>query len=323
MIVLLLLGVQDDAYIRGYAEALLEKEFALRGAELRVSNGVVVVRGDIPDPEPVMTALSKIDGVREVRFEEGPSTSSGWEFFPDWRLFKPLLADPRWPHFSAAFKRFSGNDDLLDSAAAVSFGEFFSLAGYDGRFELGVQAGVFATFDLDSESFDLINADYLIALPLAWREGDWSAQARIGHQSSHLGDEFLLRAAVDRVNLSYEKADVLLSWTPIDVLRLYGGAGYLVHTDPDDLKPLSLQLGLEVLVRGEWLSPVAAVDLQRFEESDSEVDVSARIGVEFRRPDTSKRRVLLLLEYYRGRNSDGQFYDEKIETIGIGLHLHF
>jgi hypothetical protein len=340
MIWVLLLAVQagpDDAYVVGYATAILEREFSLKGVQVRFADGVVTLQGDKweeTDKEKVAAALSKIPRVTRVAFQDGPSTpradQRGWELFPDWRLFSPLLADPRWPHFSAAYKAYSGGD-LLEKAASVSFGEFFSLAGYDtvdaGRFELGVQAGVFATFDMDSESFDLINADYMIGLPLAWRAGPVSAQARISHQSSHLGDEFLLRTSVDRVNLSYETADVKASYALFDQLRLYAGLGYLVHTDPEDLKPWSLQAGVEFDSRAGWfggfLSPVAALDLQRQQEGRSHIDISARVGVEFEKPDKSKRRVLLLLEYYRGRSPDGQFYDEKIETFGIGLHLHF
>ena len=55
----------------------------------------------------------------------------------------------------------------------------------------------------------------------------------------------------------------------------------------------------------------------------AEIDVSARVGVEFEKPDTSKRRVLLLVEYYRGHSPPGQFFIEKIEHIGLGLHFHF
>lgn len=336
MLWLLALAVQDDAYVVGYATAVLEREFALKGVDVRFAGGVLTLRGDPwgeADKEKVVAALSRIPGVTRVALEDGPSTArtGGWELFPDWRLFRPLLADPRWPHFSAAYKHHERDDDLLSEAAAVSFGEFFSLAGYDalapGRFELGLQAGVFATFDLDSDSFDLINADYMIGLPLSWRGGPFGTQARLYHQSSHLGDEFLLRTSVDRVNLSYEAADLKVSWVPLDPLRVYAGAGYLVHTDPEDLKPWSLQAGVEYDSRAGWwggsMSPVAALDLQRTQEGRSHIDISARVGVELTKPDTSKRRVLLLVEYYRGRNPDGQFFEEKIETVGLGLHLHF
>lgn len=335
MLALLLLALQDDAYVAGYAAAILEREFALKDVEVRVERGVITLRGEAlgeADPDKVRAALTRIPGARDVVLhkEPGERRARGWEGFPDWRLFDPLLADPRWPHFSAAYKLFAG-DERLEEAAAVSFGEFFSFVGYDagdvGRFELGAQAGVFATFDLDSESFDLINADYLIAFPLSWRLGPYSAQARVYHQSSHLGDEFLLREAIDRVNLSYEAVDLRLSAAPLDGLRLYAGGGYIVHSDPEDLDSGLLQAGIEFDTRAEWfggfLSPVGAVDLQRWEESDSDIDVSARIGVEIQRPDRAKRRILLLFEFYRGRNSDGQFYDETIKTYGLGLHLHF
>ncbi|HEX7900589.1 MAG TPA: DUF1207 domain-containing protein [Planctomycetota bacterium] len=335
MLLALLLALQgDEGYVAGYAAAILEREFSLKGVEVRFDRGRLTLRGDgwgETDKDKVVAALSKIPGVTRVELLEGPATSTGWELFPDWRLFRPLLADPRWPHFSWSYKVHSGEDDLLSESASLNFGEFFSLAGYDsagaGRFELGIQAGVFATFDMDAESFDLINADYMAGVPLAWRGGPVSAQLRFYHQSSHLGDEFLLRTSIDRVNLSYEGVDLKVSFALFEQLRLYAGAGYLLHTDPADVKPGSAQAGAEFDSRAGWfggfLSPVAALDLQRPREGGNEIDISARLGVEFEKPDTAKRRVLLLVEYYRGNNPDGQFFDEKIETIGLGLHLHF
>jgi hypothetical protein len=47
--------------------------------------------------------------------------------------------------------------------AAVSFGETFAIYRDrlgSGWWEFGVQAGVFALFDLDAPSMDLVNADY-------------------------------------------------------------------------------------------------------------------------------------------------------------------
>ena len=36
--------------------------------------------------------------------------------------------------------------------------------------ELGIQAGVFVIFDIDSQSFDLINADYLVGIPFTTKK---------------------------------------------------------------------------------------------------------------------------------------------------------
>jgi hypothetical protein len=43
---------------------------------------------------------------------------------------------------------------------------------------------------------------------------------RVLHQSSHLGDEFLLRNRTTRINLSYEALDLLLSYETEFGLRL-------------------------------------------------------------------------------------------------------
>ena len=59
--------------------------------------------------------------------------------------------------------------------------------------QLSISGAVFAQFNLDASSMDLINADYIIGFPLSYRNGSWSARARLFHQSSHLGDDFLLQ----------------------------------------------------------------------------------------------------------------------------------
>jgi hypothetical protein len=102
-------------------------------------------------------------------------------FMPRGELFTALIADPRWPHFSAAYHSYFEDPDFKD-VAAVSFGETFAL--YRDRvgqawWELGLQAGVFAVFDLDSSSFDLINSDYFVAATVAYRFGDFTALGRV------------------------------------------------------------------------------------------------------------------------------------------------
>src|SRR6185436_401482 len=130
------------------------------------------------------------------------------------------------------------DDDELEDVAAVNLGGEFPVLRWDGpadgRMQLGLQGGIFSIFDMDADSKDLVNADYRIALPLSYQRGRVSALARLLHQSSHLGDEFLLRNRVERVNLSYEAFDLMGSYTPWRPLRIYGGAGYLFDQDPSD-----------------------------------------------------------------------------------------
>jgi hypothetical protein len=252
--------------------------------------------------------------------------NTGW--LPGGMLFRPLLADPRWPHFSAAYHYYL-KDHKIDSVGAVSFGETFTL--YRNRigpvlWEAGMQAGVFAVFDLGTESYDLLNADYFVAAATGFRWKDLSMLARFYHQSSHLGDEFLLHnSEVERIDLSYEAIDLKLSYEFWPGLRVYGGGSYLVDRYPADLDPWVVQGGFEF--RSPWPSqarvrPVAALDLQSREENKWSLDLSARAGLEF--PGVILGRNLqILLEYYKGHSPNGQFYKDKIEYLGVGVHFHF
>ena len=82
-------------------------------------------------------------------------------------------------------------------SGAVGFGERWGIVRRPGEragdgWQVGLSGGVFAQFDMDADSNDLINADYVIGFPLTWRHGAWSGRFNLYHQSSHLGDELLL-----------------------------------------------------------------------------------------------------------------------------------
>jgi hypothetical protein len=149
-----------------------------------------------------------------------------------------------------------------------------------------VQAGVFAIFDLESLSFDLINTDFFVAGFAGYRLGDFSAITRVFHQSSHLGDELLLRRTrPNRVNLSYEGVDAKLSYDFPWGLRAYTGAGYLYDVDPQSLGRGSAQTGVEfrspATFFGGRLRPIAGLDLQFREENNWHTDLSLRAGFRF------------------------------------------
>ena len=353
----------DDAYVAGYAAAVLEREFNLPAPSLRVRGGVLTVaESDLAgaDRARVVTTLSRIPGVNQVEVLTAPalapSGSSGTRgsvrgdvpegtpasdearpattleyqigWLPGGILFKPLIADPRWPHFSASYQYYISNRQL-ENVAAVSFGETFTFHRnrfQDVLWEFGIQASVFSLFNLGAESKDLINADYLAAAVAGFRWKDVSALARIYHQSSHLGDEFLLtNSRVQRVNLSYEGADLRLSFEFWPGLRIYGGGGGIFDQEPADLKPWYAQGGIEF--RSPWpagarIRPVFGVDVQTRQQNDWSPDLSARAGVELLGA-LYGRNLQLLLEYFNGHSPNGQFYKDKIDYIGLGVHFHF
>ncbi len=358
-----------DAFAEGYATAVLAERFGMTPRALIVRDGVVTLpASDLAglDQDAVLAALRSVRGIVRVEIAgrvdvagsgraeraglaggapgaatatptpaeaDGAARAAARPYaaggMPGDVLFRPLVADPRWPHFSAAHHYYVGDPDFRN-VASVSFGETFALYRWDldpRWLEIGIQAGVFSIFDLDAESFDLINADYFVAAFLGYRQGAFSALARLFHQSSHLGDEFLLRRSqIDRVNLSYEGLDAKVSyelWE--DALRPYVGAGYLVRREPADVEPWFVQYGVEF--RSPWprtarFRPIAAADIQHREVNDWDADISLRAGVQLGSA-LQTRNMQLLLEYFNGRSFNGQFYRRQIDYLGIGVHFHF
>jgi hypothetical protein len=344
----------DDGYIEGYAAAILQREFSLAAPSLRVQHGVITIdAADLAsvDQAAVLAQLERIPGVARVEVRPVGAPPPAVEpppaaqpvppaaqppqlprdeqvgLLPGGVLFKPLIADPRWPHFSAAWQHYFGDPQFKD-AGAVSFGESFAI--YRAKlgptwWEIGVHAGIFSLFDL-TDSFDLVNSDYLVGIPLSFRYEDLSMQLRVFHQSSHLGDEFLLRTRTHRINLSYQSVDFKVSYELHALLRMYAGGGYLFGQDPSSLDPWSIQYGLELT--SPWPSrpsrwrPIAAVDVQHHQENDWGSDVSARAGIEIDGVLLT-RKLQFLLEYFNGHSPNGQFYRDRVQYLGIGTHFHF
>jgi hypothetical protein len=341
-----------DEYIKGYAAAILAREFKVRAASLQVSSGIVQLTATelgAADRSAVVAALTTIEGVKRVVLlndqatpraapsapSDGLDTRGGAQthlletgFLPPGLLFRPLIADPRWPRFSLGIRGYFDEDDF-GWVIAGTLGESLPLFRWtswnDHQWEVGVQAVVRPLFDRDHDD-DLLTEDYLLGMFLGWRRGPVSGIARLHHTSSHLGDEFALRGALQRVNVSYETLDVRLAWDVTPELRLYAGAGYLIRRDPSSLDPWWTQLGLEY--RSGWrpwqiLRPVAAIDLQSHETNAWRPALSLRAGTQFDSVSVLGRNLQLLLEYYIGDSRDGQFFSRDVEYLGFGVHFNF
>ena len=282
------------------------------------------------------------DSVRAVESAPGrcgvgipPSEQQGFVPLPRGDVFCPLLADPKAIRSFVTYQ--SGDaDDFASHVGSVGVADqfaFFRVGGSrpgDG-WQFGVQGGVFAQFDLEASSLDLLNADYLIGFPLTFRRSGVSGRLRLYHQSSHLGDEFLLRPdGPERENLSFESAEFLLSGDA-GALRVYAGGEYFFNRKPEDLPEALMHAGLELRQRsGAALGTVgrvrlvAAVDAKAVHDEDWNTGVSARVGFEVGRPregDTPGRRWSLLGEFYDGPSPYGQFHRNDVRLVGVGFHF--
>ncbi|HEY0635078.1 MAG TPA: DUF1207 domain-containing protein [Gammaproteobacteria bacterium] len=339
-----------DAFLAGAMTTWLEQGLGWMPGSYRltVHNGLVTIHlpeGDSARRAALQRAVPPIDGIEGINIAHGdaqhpvsPARQQVYSFlglvpdtipFPTGDIFWPLLADPKQPEFSVSLRRYLVEGDYFTTASVV-YGETFGLYRRAGeRREDGLQislaGGLFAQFDLGTPSFDLVNADYTIGFPVTYRKGDHSMRLRLYHQSSHLGDEFLLRVNPERVNLSFEALEFIYSYD-FYRLRLYGGGEYMVHRDPSDLAPLSFHGGTEYRGRnilwngGRWL---AAVDIKSWEQHSWTPDISIAIGPEFGPPQPGRRRMRVMLEGYRGHNPHGQFYESRLSYAGLGIFLGF
>ncbi len=335
-----------DEFLVGYITSILERDL-LWGKEsyrLEISNGMAVItifKDSRMRRRDVNKQLKGIDGLKGVEIvvlspddiktggiKDLLKITNEAELFPIGDFFKPLIADPKQPQFFVSFNRFRSSSQEF-TMASVGFGENFGMYSLLGEHEgnglqISLQGGLFAQFNMDTPSSDLINADYIIGIPLTYRHDNDSIRLRIYHQSSHLGDELLQGDnPPERINLSYEAVELIYSheWPE---WRIYGGGEYIIQKEPKNLEPIVTHWGIEyygseiILWNGR---PVAGVDIKGFE--DHGPDTSVKAGLEFGRRNPGERRLRLMAEWYNGLDPRGQFYNNRVEYYGLGTSLGF
>jgi hypothetical protein len=311
-------------------------------------------------PVAAATDVMKTEARQDCRYRSDTRAVSkakkSWNSFPDDDVFRPLLADPKQPqvYFRYQYVRLRDVGENLNTLN-VAVGEYFGLIGRrqekdcDGG-QLGLTGAVFAQFDLGGDSYDLINADYNIGLPLSYRRGPLSFRFRPYHESSHIGDEFLLNhPKFNRVNFSYEEVEAILSYDLIlrsnlvQELRFYGGGAWMFDRQPR-IHRAKAQWGIEIRGTGSRIAfltkvmekkaedqkeeqvtgiPFIGLDVKQFEQHRWNLETSVIAGMEYARAST-RRRLRLYVTYYHGFNPYGQFFiAQKIESFGAGLSLAF
>jgi hypothetical protein len=276
----------------------------------------------------VLVALSSAATARPASAEAPPDRPL--RVFPRAPLFVPPAADPRWPKMALGYAYHIGNSDF-SHVGVVEAGASIPIiqrnARRKGTWELGLQGGVFSIFDFSAPSSDLVNADYLGGITFSYAVDSLALIARFVHQSSHLGDEFILNNEVDRINLSFEELGALISYDVRQWARVYGGVAVIVRSDPSSLDRWSLRIGGELrpitAQTTRRLQLLIAVNLDSWQETDWVPDTSLAAGLTLDPIGDSEYRVDFLLRYYIGRSPNGQFFTERVQTIGPAIQLYF
>lgn len=341
----------EDGFLRGYITAVLERQLGwARGTyDLRVEGGRATITLPQADPERrarAETALAGTEGLSSlsvtwpassaVQGSPASAQATGRKAFPRGDLFSPLLADVKEPRFFVSLRQFKTFGQTISrdfdrfTMASVAYGGTFGLARWPGRtssegLQLSLDGALFAQFNMNSPSHDLLNADYTVGIPVTYRRGGFSLRFRLYHQSSHLGDEFLLRYHPTRVNLSFESFQLILSgesrhW------RVYGGGEYYVDQYPHDLRPGGLQGGVEYRSVDPLFGTakfVAGLDVKSFQENSWNPSYSLKAGFAFGAGWPDRPGLRLMAEAYHGFSPYGQYYTQRVQYVGMGLYFDF
>lgn len=173
--------------------------------------------------------------------DSGAPTELTHRGFANRPWYPPLSANPRDPHSEVLAwgysKRFEymvkeGNHSIWD----IGFGKELPIAVWEkgtsgdtfmdcGGWGFGLWAPMsfHMVADLEDESFAVINDDYRIGVAFKAAHGMTrrdmlSVKLQFGHESTHLGDEFTIRAidaygdGFRRINVSYEYFELGMNW---------------------------------------------------------------------------------------------------------------
>jgi hypothetical protein len=252
-----------------------------------------------------------------------------FELLPPVNIFSAPIADPKWPKFSMGIAR-DYKANLGKKVWSFSFGENIGLAKLETNtrmFEFGVQAAAFGVMDIHSDPTRMINSDYFIGFGVSHSSDNIQQLVQLSHVSSHVGDEFLLSPAAanfQRINLSYETLKWFIRYKNLESrprISPYISLGYIVHIDPDHVKRILLAGGVDYfsgrVIFNSSTRFIAGAHINSWQANHYNPTIVIRTGLQYERTKYCDRFLQLLLEYKQGKSLQGQFYQQRIKSVGL------
>ena len=190
-----------------------------------------------------------------------------------------------------------------------------------GGLQLTADIGFLSQFDRDN-STDNIGWDGFYGFHLAWQALP-SLVLRVGtsHDSSHLGDEYIENTGRQRIEYTRQEFLAGVRYAPLKSLKSYVEYGWAYDLRNEDLMEEGrYQLGLEFepepMLWRRRLAPFAALDVGAYEEDDWEENLNVQAGVVHRGAGGIWR---FGLEYYDGRSTIGEFFQDEEQHLAFGI----
>ncbi|NNM43172.1 MAG: DUF1207 domain-containing protein [Chlamydiae bacterium] len=351
-----------DPYLEGYIQALIDIHYSEFAVLVTVKDHKVTL-SNLPKNELIAKSIVEfvkdIPGVKSVEVEEKlsakeeaaralyierPRVNGIW--FPESTvLFVPLVADPRQPRYSIAYR---GGDAVVGTvAAAVALGDNFPIFRWKDTFrwhgdlQIGIEAGIWAVFNYhdiprkkDGESCELVNTDYYLGIPLTYAVDKWSFRYRLYHISSHLGDEFLVNRPYyldKRKNPSFEAMDLFAAYQFTSGIRGYIGPGIILHSDHTyPMRTFYVEYGAEFRFLGHKVdyhqlygTCFFAFHIENWQIRKWEFDETFMLGYELSKLQGIGRKMRIYIDYHNGYSYEGQFFRKRTSYGEVGFSWGF
>lgn len=186
---------------------------------------------DTTSPDPAPTAVHQAS----VETEQDEGRGGAW--FPNRSAFWDLLAPPRANGMWASLISFELEEEPFSGgrtqAADVQLSYLIVVRRFQAEGEsrpaldLGIDFILTSRFNLDEPQKDLINTDFRLGIPFSFAYKQLQARVGYVHESSHLGDETILRFTLGTLQQSSRDAlELTLAYEVAELGRVYVGGGW-------------------------------------------------------------------------------------------------
>ncbi len=260
------------------------------------------------------------------------SGKNQFTFLPKGSYFKTIILDPSASQLSGSLLAYHSDGNLKQKVyAPINLGirkmYFRWEQDRDNGFELGLEFAIHSQYTIIDVGSNYLggfqNADYRIAGVAHFLRLPHVYRLTIFHQSSHLGDDYIIRNQIVRPTsnvLNYEQIDFMRS-TEIGNSRYYLGLG--VNFSPNTVRErLMAQGGVfynRPLRNNQELGLISGVDIKIFQQNDFIPNAKIGVGLEFGR--SKDKPLRLMLEYYNGHLPYSTLEYQKVQLFGAGFYF--
>lgn len=244
-------------------------------------------------------------------------------------LIPSLIADQREPRLAGKLIGVTEGATLFGSGieAEAGLGRVFPVLLLSGNpagdyFALGMGAGVWGRFNMETRQKHLISSDWNFRLPFALRRGRVTVVGGYYHVSAHLGDEYADEFGAFRSGYSVDNIGGVVVLDATDEVQVYAGGMFAVNVQPSSFERWGARVGIQH--RRVDLTDIAfgfaGLDVSFDQNAAWDPRLSFRSGVTLL-PVTGNH-FSLEFEFYSGPSPQREFLAEHETFVSLGLYVH-